>query len=89
MQADGGRAGRATGKARTLQGECHLSSAAPSGAVSLPMKHQLGKTQEPETKRMTFEFHGLVQSGAEILQSPPPARPCEVKPGLCVCTFER
>lgn len=32
-------------KARALQGECQMSPAAPSGAVSLPVIHQLGKTE--------------------------------------------
>ena len=52
------------------------------------MKHPLGKTQGLETKGMAFEFHGLFHSGAEILQSLPLARPCDVKPGQCMCTFE-
>lgn len=75
-------------KARALQGACHTSPAAPSGAVSLLVIHQLGKTQGPEAKGISFEFHGLIQSGAEILQFLPTSRTCEVKPGPCVCMFE-
>lgn len=71
-------------KAKALQGACHMSPAAPSGTVSLRVIHQLGKTQGPEAKGISFEFHGLIQSGAEI----PTSRTCEVKPGPCVCMFE-
>lgn len=70
-------ADRARGEAKALQGECCLSSTTSSGVVFPTVKHQLANPEKAD-KRMAFEFHGLLLSGAETLQSLPCTRPCEV-----------